>query len=105
MIVLLGAVHGFGHSCFFVPCVSTVSRHFDRWRSLALGLSFSGCSFGAFIGPPIISAAAERYAAPGMLIILAGMTLQCLVTGVLLFQPEEEIQKETEVRFLFIHSI
>ncbi len=45
-----------------IPLVSTVvSKWFEKWRGLALSISFAGTSIGAFILVPVLSLAATSY--------------------------------------------
>lgn len=50
--VFYGVVAALGMSTAFVPCAATVARWFVRRRGLALGLTSTGISVGAFALPP-----------------------------------------------------
>lgn len=50
--VFYGVVAAVGMSTAYVPCGATVARWFVRQRGLAVGLSSSGGSLGAFVLPP-----------------------------------------------------
>lgn len=44
---------GVGVSCIFVPIVAAVSQHFEKRRSLALGITVSGIGLGTLVVAPL----------------------------------------------------
>lgn len=66
------------------PVTATISEYFNERRAFANGIAFSGASTGGLVFAPIMSALFENYGYTGTLLIVAGMTLNICVTGVLL---------------------
>lgn len=63
---------------------ATIGEYFSKRRGLANGIAFSGASTGGLIFAPIMSALFQSYGYSGTLLIVAGMTLNICVTGMLL---------------------
>ena len=63
---------------------ATLGEYFHKRRGLANGLAFSGASCGGLLFAPIYSALLTDYGYTGTFMILAGLTLNILVTSALL---------------------
>ncbi|XP_032818330.2 monocarboxylate transporter 13-like isoform X2 [Petromyzon marinus] len=80
----LGLLTGFGWAMVFSPSISTLSKYFDKRRSLALGIAFSGVGMSSFAFSPLFQMLVETYTWRGALMILAGLELNLCVCGALL---------------------
>ena len=68
----------------YLPIVSTINTYFNKYRGLANSLSMSGSSLGGLIFGPIYTALFEEYGYTGTLLILSGVMLNIMITGVLM---------------------
>uniref|UniRef100_UPI00358F8456 monocarboxylate transporter 13 n=1 Tax=Myxine glutinosa TaxID=7769 RepID=UPI00358F8456 len=84
MFLSLGAVTGLGWALVFGPSVSTLSRYFNRRRTLALGVAFTGVGISSFAFSPLFQLLLDKYGWRGALLILAGMELNLCLCGTLL---------------------
>lgn len=55
LYLFYGLIAALGMSTAYIPCNSTVVKWFIKKRGLALGITTSGGSFGAFVIPPLAS--------------------------------------------------
>ncbi|XP_064619208.1 monocarboxylate transporter 14-like [Lineus longissimus] len=84
-----GVVAGCGIGLSFLPCMSVLGGYFDRHRTMALGLAATGTGFGTVVYPPLIRYLDEEYGWRGSLLIMAGITLNLLVTS-LIMKPKPQ---------------
>lgn len=61
LYLFFGLLAALGMSTAYIPCNSTVVKWFVKKRGLALGLTTSGGSFGAFVIPPLSSYLISKY--------------------------------------------
>ncbi|XP_060579843.1 monocarboxylate transporter 12-like isoform X2 [Ruditapes philippinarum] len=96
----VGFLEGIGTALVHPPITATLGEYFHKRRGLANGLAFSGASFGGLLFAPIYSALFTDYGYAGTFMIVAGLTLNILVTSALL-RPvksfERYNQKEEEI--------
>lgn len=91
-------ISGFGWAMVFSPSISTLSKYFDKRRSLALGIAFSGVGMSSFAFSPLLQMLVETYTWRGALMILAGLELNLCVCGALLrpIRLREDYMFQTE---------
>lgn len=82
---------GFGMGNILLPV--SINQYFDKKRSTASGLSFSGACVGSFILPPIVEVLLNKYGLSGTYLFLSGFILNCVPAALLLKKPNFEIQK------------
>ena len=78
----------------YLPSSVLAGLYFDKHRSLVTGIVTSGSGLGGMIFPILVHYLIEYYGWKGSMFILAGLMLQCVVLGALLFPLEEKIIKE-----------
>lgn len=84
LIVLYGAVGGFGLGLIYLPSIVSVGYYFDRRRAIATGIAVCGSGFGAFIFAPLGQFLLSIYDWKNALYIVAGLILNGAVCGSLM---------------------
>lgn len=102
MYIVYGVVAGVGFAMAYLPSSVLAGLYFDKHRSLATGIVTSGSGLGGMLFPILVHYLIEYYGWKGSMFILAGLMLQCVVLGALLFPLEEKLIKE-ETRKELIH--
>ena len=77
---------GVGSSLAYSPSIVAVGRYFVKKRTFAVGVCFAGSSVGAFVLPPLVRLALTRYGLHGALLIMAGVSFNLCLCG-MLFRP------------------
>ncbi|XP_043539308.1 monocarboxylate transporter 13 [Chiloscyllium plagiosum] len=80
----IGLLSGFGWALVFTPSVAAVSRYFNKRRTLAMGMAFTGVGIGSFVFSPLFQYLIDEYMWQGALLIIAGMMLNLMVCGALI---------------------
>ncbi|GCC20366.1 hypothetical protein chiPu_0018925 [Chiloscyllium punctatum] len=75
---------GFGWALVFTPSVAAVSRYFNKRRTLAMGMAFTGVGIGSFVFSPLFQYLIDEYMWRGALLVIAGMMLNLMVCGALI---------------------
>ncbi|KAK1797183.1 hypothetical protein P4O66_008572, partial [Electrophorus voltai] len=73
-----------GWALVFTPCVGSVMQYFNRRRSLAMGLGFTGVGLSSFAFSPLFQYLVETYTWRGALLILGGLSLNIVACGALI---------------------
>ena len=81
---LILVVSGIGISLAQNPVISMLGEYFVKRRGLANGLVFCAASFGALIFAPILTISFYEHGYVGTMFVAAGMSMNCLVTGVIM---------------------
>ena len=88
LYVCYGLIAAFGMSTAYIPCNSTVVRWFIKKRGLAIGITTSGGSLGAFAIPPLASYLISRFGwRPTVFMLGAGMLV--LLNAIALFMVRD----------------
>ncbi|XP_060710451.1 monocarboxylate transporter 13 isoform X2 [Hemiscyllium ocellatum] len=74
----------FGWALVFTPSVAAVSRYFNKRRTLAMGMAFTGVGIGSFVFSPLFQYLIDEYMWRGALLVIAGMMLNLMVCGALI---------------------
>ncbi|XP_067879770.1 monocarboxylate transporter 13-like [Heterodontus francisci] len=80
----IGLLSGFGWALVFTPSVAAVSRYFNKRRTLAMGMAFTGVGIGSFVFSPLFQYLLDEYTWRGALLIIAGMMLNLMACGALI---------------------
>lgn len=83
-ILLFGALGGLGIGLIYLPASVMVGYYFERRRGLAAGISSAGAGFGMLTLTLLAAFLVQQYSWKGCLMIMAGVSLQCLVCGALM---------------------
>ncbi|CAD5117981.1 DgyrCDS6721 [Dimorphilus gyrociliatus] len=86
---ILGAV---GAALFQISSLVTVSEYFDKQKGKAMAITFCGPPVGGILGSLVIAKLFDRYSFSGTLLILAGISLNVCISG-MLFRPKEPLDK------------
>ncbi|KAK2181718.1 hypothetical protein NP493_385g03031 [Ridgeia piscesae] len=88
-----GVFVGVGLGLSYAPTVVAVGQYFNKKRATANGLSFAGSGFGAFFIPSLIRFSLDTYGLNGALLLMAGMSLNICVCGMLFRPPQFYMQR------------
>lgn len=77
-----------------MPASVMVGYYFERRRGIAAGIATSGAGFGMLVLSPLAAFLVDEYSWKGTLIILAGVSLNCIACGALM-RPLVEPKTET----------
>ena len=72
---------GIGFGLIYLPAVVCVGYYFETKRSLATGIAVCGSGFGTFAFAPLATMLLENFDWRGANLILAGLILNCAVSG------------------------
>ncbi|CAL1546525.1 unnamed protein product [Lymnaea stagnalis] len=87
MCICFGVLTGFGCCCTYIPSHVLSGLYYDKYRSLATGVSTSGSGLGGAIMPVVVGLLIEHYTWKGSLIVVAGLCLHLFVFAALLRKP------------------
>lgn len=87
---------GFGYGMIFLASIVSVSRYFDKRRSLAMGISVCGSGIGSIVFNPLSKWLLDEYGWRGTLLIEAGLVLNCVAFSAL-YRPLPDNPCGTEV--------
>ncbi|XP_076310971.1 uncharacterized protein LOC143225435 isoform X3 [Tachypleus tridentatus] len=79
-----GFMGGIGFGLIYLPAIVSVSIYFSTKRGVATGIAVCGSGMGAFVFPPVCQKLLETYDWKGAVLILAGLSLNCVVFGALM---------------------
>eukprot|EP00063_Salmo_salar_P036558 XP_014011393.1 PREDICTED: monocarboxylate transporter 13 isoform X1 [Salmo salar] len=84
LYLTLGVISGSGWALVFTPMVASVMQYFNRKRSLAMALGFTGVGLSSFAFSPLFQLLVEMYTWRGALLILGGLSLNMVACGALI---------------------
>ena len=70
------------------PCMTILSRHFNKYNKVAVGISMCGVGVGSFIWPPVMKALEETYGWRGAILMMAGIYSHTIIFASL-YRPVE----------------
>ena len=79
---------GFGFGLIYLPAIVSVTCYFEKKRSFATGIAVCGSGLGTFIFAPLTEFLIQAYFWKGAMLIIAALTLNCVIFGAL-FRPLE----------------
>uniref|UniRef100_A0A8D0HGA4 Major facilitator superfamily (MFS) profile domain-containing protein n=1 Tax=Sphenodon punctatus TaxID=8508 RepID=A0A8D0HGA4_SPHPU len=80
----IGLLAGLGWALVFTPSLATVSRYFEKRRTLATGLAVSGAGVSSLAFSPLFQLLVDSYGWRGALLLVAGMSFNLVAAGALL---------------------
>ncbi|ELU07222.1 hypothetical protein CAPTEDRAFT_190146 [Capitella teleta] len=83
LTITYGFLGGLGICMVYLPSIIAVGFYFEKKRALANGITSSGSGIGAFIYSPLCNYLQTEYGWKGALLIISGITLNCLACGAL----------------------
>ncbi|XP_060593694.1 monocarboxylate transporter 12-like [Ruditapes philippinarum] len=95
LFVSIGFLEGLGIALSNPAIIATLGEYFHKRRGLANGLTFSGGSLGGLLFAPIFSTLFTDYGYTGTFLIIAGLTMNILVTSALL-RPLKSFERNTQ---------
>ncbi|XP_074645993.1 monocarboxylate transporter 14-like [Tubulanus polymorphus] len=84
LIVTFGIITGFGYGIAFSPLVVMAPTFFPEKQALAQGFAISGIGLGTIVMPLLIESTFVSYGWRGSVLILAGISLNLTVCGVMI---------------------
>ncbi|CAG9865530.1 unnamed protein product [Phyllotreta striolata] len=88
MYLTFGILAGLGLGLCYVTAVVSIPFWFDKYRTLAVGISASGAGVGTFVFAPLTNFLLYEYGWRGTTLIMAGVFLNMCVCGVLMRDPD-----------------
>lgn len=95
LFVSYGFLAGIGFGLSYSPFIVMVGHHFEKRRSLAMGIAVSGSGFGSFIFPNIIRLMLDVYKIDEVILILAGVMMHVCICGSLI-RPLKYYRKHSQ---------
>ncbi|RUS74091.1 hypothetical protein EGW08_018154, partial [Elysia chlorotica] len=89
MCLFFGVLTGFGNCCTYIPSHVLSGLYYDKYRSVATGVSTSGSGLGGAVFPVLVGFLIDVYSWRGSLIFLAGLNLHLFIFAALLRYPPE----------------
>uniref|UniRef100_A0A1I8IFU1 MFS domain-containing protein n=1 Tax=Macrostomum lignano TaxID=282301 RepID=A0A1I8IFU1_9PLAT len=86
----IGLLVGIGLSMTHPPTVLIISYYFLQRRTVAMGITFSGCSMGALCMPPLMNYLIEQYTFRGCMLIWGAIMLNVAVAAAVM-RPADNI--------------
>ena len=74
---------GLGSALSFTPAVVIVGQYFEKKRTLANGIAFSGSGLGMFAMSALITSLLDRFGRTGALFLTGAIMLNVCVCGML----------------------
>ncbi|XP_013390728.1 monocarboxylate transporter 13-like [Lingula anatina] len=103
LILTYGVMSGLGLALMWFPGIVSVQDHFNKRKSLAMGVAVCGSGVGIFAMAPCIEILIKTISWRYALLVLAGASLSGVGFSILLFPPElkfnEGIEKEPTLSF------
>ncbi|XP_065287783.1 monocarboxylate transporter 13-like isoform X1 [Dermacentor albipictus] len=84
----MGALFGIGSGATFITLHVLVNQHFKKYKGLALGIMYTGCTASAFIFPRLLLFLANGYGFRGSMLIYGGITMHATALALLLKKPD-----------------
>lgn len=78
-----GVLAGIGKSLAYQPGLVVVGQHFEKRRSIAVGLATAGGGVGTLLLPPLFEMVLENYCFAGGLMIISAISLHMCISGML----------------------
>ena len=85
-------IPGSGGALIFTSAGVVLLEHFDKRKSLAVGIAWSGSSAGTIVIPLLTHACIDAYGFRGAFLVLSGVALQCLVVSLFFTRPPFHMQ-------------
>ncbi|XP_064620628.1 monocarboxylate transporter 12-like [Lineus longissimus] len=79
-----GIFGGLGMGLALTPTISLVALYFDRRRSTAIAIAFSGGGISYLVFPPMMDICMDAITWRGVMFVLAALWMQCCICGALL---------------------
>ncbi|CAL1547414.1 unnamed protein product [Lymnaea stagnalis] len=87
MCLFFGVLTGFGNCCTYIPSHVLSGLYYDKYRSIATGVSTSGSGLGGAVLPVLVGFLIDVYSWKGSIIFLAGLNLHLFIFAALLRYP------------------
>ncbi|KAK8784047.1 hypothetical protein V5799_009585 [Amblyomma americanum] len=71
----MGAMFGFGSGTIFMMLHIFINQHFEKYKGLALGIMYTGCTVSAFVFPRLLLFLASTYGFRGSMLIFGAITM------------------------------
>lgn len=94
LMIVYSFIGGVGLGLIYLPSVIIVGYYFESKRSLATGIAVCGSGVGTFAFAPVASILVEKYGWKTTNLVLAGVTLFCIIYGALMKPLEYETPQE-----------
>ncbi|XP_023231020.1 monocarboxylate transporter 12-like isoform X1 [Centruroides sculpturatus] len=101
IVIFLGAIYGIGIGFVLITSPVIINQYFLRYRTIAIGITFSGASAGSIALPPLIEYLLETYGLRGCFLLLGGVLLHGVAAASLCRPPNtsKKAHEEQELTF------
>lgn len=101
IVIFLGVIYGIGIGLVLITSPVIINQYFNRYRTIAIGITFSGASAGSIVLPPLTEYLLETYGLRGCFLLLGGILLHGVVAASLC-RPPSILNKRREEEELTI---
>lgn len=85
--MIWGGLNGAGTALVTTLTTVVIAQYFDKYKTTASGLSFSGACIGSFIFPPLMEVLLDMYGLGGSFLIVAGIIMHVIPAAMILRKP------------------
>ncbi|XP_077507789.1 uncharacterized protein LOC144118880 [Amblyomma americanum] len=90
LVISVGVVTGTGHGIANSCCIVAVTRYFDKFRGIALGLNLAGPPMTSLVIPKLLEWLLAEYGLRGTFLLVGACLANVPVLGILLHKPPWE---------------
>ncbi|GFO06903.1 monocarboxylate transporter, partial [Plakobranchus ocellatus] len=84
VFILFMAAKGFAFGLILTPSIALMSMYFNRRRSLATAVAFSGLGVGNMLGPPLFEVLEENFGLWGLFLVVAAIEMNGIPAAMLM---------------------
>ena len=93
LYITFSLMAGVGMGFAVNPCMTILSRHFNKYNKVAVGISMCGVGVSSFIWPPVMKALEETYGWRGAILMMAGIYSHTIIFTSL-YRPVERTKPQ-----------
>ncbi|XP_013401065.1 monocarboxylate transporter 14 isoform X2 [Lingula anatina] len=98
LYISYGVMTGLGFGLMYFPSIVSVQHHFEKKKSLAMGVAMCGSGVGTFSMAPLLELLIESITWRYTLLVLAGLSLSGIGLSMLFFPPTLKSKEENETK-------
>lgn len=86
--VLWGGINGLGSALTVTLPQVVIGQHFDKYRTTAAGMAYSGGCIGSFLFPVLLEYLLHNYGIQGTFLIISGILMHTIPAALILRKPQ-----------------
>nr|XP_006820289.1 PREDICTED: monocarboxylate transporter 12-like [Saccoglossus kowalevskii] len=91
----MSGFHGIGFAFLYGQSIIIVGKYFYRRHALANGIAYAGGAVGIMALPPLYQVLINKYGWRGAMIVMSGINMHSIVSGMLMRPPPKHDSSET----------